>query len=52
MDRNEVKSKLLNPIRVCYQPGLNDQGQKVSYLPWELKHLSTKRKGNQPRLYK
>ena len=52
MDRNEVKSKLSNSYKgYGIQPGLDDQGQKVARLPWELKHLSTRRKGNQPRLH-
>lgn len=41
MDRNEVKSKLSNPYKgMEIQPGLDDQGQKVPRLPWELKHLT------------
>ena len=40
MDRNEVKSKLSNSYQgYGIQPGLDDQGQKVPHLPWELKHL-------------
>lgn len=44
MDRNEVKSKLSNPYKgMGIQPGLDDQGQKVPRLPWELKHLTVPR---------
>ena len=52
MDRNEVKSKLSNPNRVCKSnPVSTIKAKRYPAYPGNRNILRTRRKGNQPRLY-